>query len=115
MIVLITRDLLFHSKVTGTGMAVGVPVSSCQTLDDLHTLLREPKCVAVMLDLSSPLTPDQVRAALPHNRMITTIAFGPHVDTNALAAATAAGFDRVLPRSQFSAQLPSLLQSFITA
>ena len=29
------------------------------------------------------------------------VAFGPHVDTDALAAARAAGADAVLPRSQF--------------
>lgn len=115
MIALVTRDLLFLSKVTGTGMAVGVPVSVCHTLDELRTSLHEPHCVAVLLDLSGPVTPDQVKSCLPPTRHVTTLAFGPHVDTNALANATAAGFDRVLPRSQFSAQLPAILQGFVTA
>ena len=35
------------------------------------------------------------------------IAFGSHVDTASLAAAEAAGCDPVLPRSKFSAELPS--------
>jgi hypothetical protein len=39
-----------------------------------------------------------VRAASPSARLVC---FGPHVDEDAAAAATAAGADAVLPRSQF--------------
>lgn len=38
-----------------------------------------------------------VRAAAPTARIV---AFGPHVDADALAAARAAGADAVVPRSQ---------------
>ena len=40
----------------------------------------------------------QLRAAHPDARLV---GFGPHVDTETLAAARAAGADLVLPRSQF--------------
>ena len=43
-------------------------------------------------------------AAIPAVRAATTgtvVAFGPHVDDQAAAAARAAGADRVLPRSRF--------------
>ncbi len=38
-----------------------------------------------------------------------TIGFGSHVDTELLEAATAAGCDEVLPRSQLFRRLPDLL------
>jgi CheY-like chemotaxis protein len=41
------------------------------------------------------------------------IAFGSHVDTASLAAASAAGCDPVLPRSKFSAELPELIRRFL--
>ena len=40
------------------------------------------------------------------------VAFGSHVDTEALAAARAAGCDPVMPRSKFSAELPELIQRY---
>ena len=40
------------------------------------------------------------------------VAFGSHVDTEALAAAGAAGCDPVLPRSKFSAELPDLIRRY---
>ncbi|MGZ3385055.1 MAG: hypothetical protein ACXWNF_09120, partial [Isosphaeraceae bacterium] len=40
------------------------------------------------------------------------VAFGSHVDTEALAAARAAGCDPVMPRSKFSADLPELIRRF---
>ncbi len=40
------------------------------------------------------------------------VAFGSHVDAEALAAARAAGCDPVLPRSRFSAELPDLIRRY---
>jgi hypothetical protein len=40
------------------------------------------------------------------------VAFGPHVDANALVAAKAAGCQVVMPRSKFSAELPDLLRCY---
>jgi hypothetical protein len=40
------------------------------------------------------------------------VAAGPHVQGDVLAAAKAAGCHEVLPRSQFSANLPALMQRF---
>ncbi len=40
----------------------------------------------------------------------TFVAFGSHVDRDALEAASSAGCDRVMPRSKFSAELPELMR-----
>ena len=49
----------------------------------------------------------RVRAAFP--LPTTLIAFGSHVEADRLRDARQAGFDRVLPRSEFSARLVDLL------
>ncbi len=40
----------------------------------------------------------------------TFVAFGSHVDREALDAAASAGCDRVMPRSKFSSELPELMR-----
>ena len=40
------------------------------------------------------------------------VAFGPHVEADALAAAKAAGCQVVIPRSKFSAELPELIRQY---
>ena len=40
------------------------------------------------------------------------LAFGSHVDTDALASAAASGCDPVMPRSKFSAELPDLIRRY---
>lgn len=59
----------------------------------------------VVVDLSRP----GVLEALAQLGDVPTIGFGSHVDRDLLAAATAAGCDQVLPRSQFFAELRELL------
>ncbi len=60
---------------------------------------------------------DLDRVADPHRFAaleMATVAFGAHVNTDDLAAAEAAGFDEVMPRSVFMRRLPSLLVRFST-
>ena len=98
------RDLMFASKVTAAATAAGVAVR----------LLRDPAALAtvdgsqLIVDLNQP-------AALPAAaawRARTgrpVIGFVSHVDVDTVAAARAAGVDRVLARSAFAQQLPDLL------
>jgi len=53
----------------------------------------------VIVDLTRHLGAlDEIRRCAPD---ALVVAYGPHVDTDMLAAAEAAGADRVLPRSRF--------------
>ncbi|MGI9612327.1 MAG: hypothetical protein ACR2QO_05415 [Acidimicrobiales bacterium] len=62
----------------------------------------EPTLLLVDLDRC-----DDIEAfALPGVRLI---GFGPHVDSEAQAEATSAGYDEVLPRSSFFRRLPEIL------
>ena len=108
---LISRDLFFASKVTGTAQALGWSVRSIGSLDGLQ-IAEGDKLSLVILDLDCPgVTPAAVVSALPAGQQISTIAFGPHVHEDRLAAARAAGFQQVLPRSKFSAGLVDFLNA----
>lgn len=109
---LITRDLLFASKVTGTAPALGLTVRTAGSLAPLQESLAAGDIALVILDLDCPgVAPADVIAALPAGSAIATLAFGPHVQAAKLEAAASAGFQHVLPRSKFSAGLVEILQS----
>ena len=68
----------------------------------------------VIVDLSHPgLDPadliERLKPLLPAEAR--TLAFGPHVHKQRLEAASAAGFDEVVSRGQFHAQLAAILKS----
>lgn len=110
----LVADLMFASRIAGAGRAAGVPVETVQSEARLWAradALR-PRCV--MVDLA-------VRAGDPIGVIerlkgsgayagVPVVAFGAHVDRDALSAARDAGADRVLARSAFVRELPSLLR-----
>lgn len=113
---LLSRDLIFTSKITGTARALG-----CQVLTAGNTSLAsamieqwQPRAVFVDLasgDLVSPAALLAYRRLAPPETAF--IAFGSHVDTAALATASAAGCDPVLPRSRFVNELPELIRRYL--
>ena len=99
---------MFLSKVTGTASQLGVRIESVGAVDQL--LSRAPSVRLIIVDLGlNEVDLQSLIAGLPDPRAMT-IAFGAHVDVDRLAAAQAAGFDLVLPRSKFSSTLPDLLR-----
>ncbi len=113
---ILTQDLFFASKVTGTGAALGLTVRSLGTLDALREELAAGDVGLVILDLEHrTAAPADVLAAIPADAAIATLAFGPHVQTERLAAAQSAGFQQVMPRSKFSASLAEILRTVLAA
>lgn len=111
---LLTRDLMFTSKVTSTAASLGLWIEVVGTVEQLRLRVTAATPRAVFLDLSlSDLDPIQVMAALPVTGRPQVIAFGSHVDEARLNAARDAGCDDVLPRSKFSSTLPELLQRIL--
>jgi DNA-binding response OmpR family regulator len=107
---LVSRDLFFSSKITGTAAELGfrVAVEGNVAAAASKAALSTYRCI--ILDLATPgLKVTDVIAALPAANRPTVIAFGPHVDTARLNAAREAGCDEVMPRSKFSASLPEIL------
>ena len=110
MILLLTRDVFFASKVTGTAQQLGLAAATVMSLDALREKLTVGRVSGVILDLGSGIAPAEVQGIVTVSPRPKLIAFGAHVDTVALQAAQAAGFDDVMPRSKFAGTLPELLQ-----
>jgi len=103
-VLVLVKDLLFSSKITATARAAGV---GTRLLRDPAQLGAEPS-PRLIVDLNLP----GAIAAAAHWRTATggtVIGFVSHVDTETIAAARAAGIDRVMARSRFVEELPRLL------
>jgi DNA-binding NarL/FixJ family response regulator len=113
---LLSRDLIFTTKVTGTARALGRRVATAGSPDAVRSLIERERPSAVFVDLSAGdlVAPEALRSyrelAGPGTPFV---AFGSHVDTRALDLAREAGCDPVLPRSRFTAELPELIRRLI--
>ncbi len=112
---LLCRDLIFTSKVTGTAEALGYRVKVAGGLAQATALIeaQAPRVVFVDLAAGELAGPASLRALRELTGPETPfVAFGSHVDTDALANARAAGCAEVLPRSKFTAELPALIRRY---
>src|SRR5580658_2512282 len=88
---LVSRDLFFASKVTGTAAELGFRVAVEANVPAAISKAADPTCRCVILDLTLPdLSVSDVFAALPAASRPAVIAFGPHVQTVRLEEARAA-------------------------
>lgn len=111
---LISGDLFFTSKVTGTSQALGLRVEEVGDLLAATLRLQVGDIGCVLLDLATPrLSIVEWIAAVPVPSRVPVVAFGSHVDTDVLDAARSAGAE-VMPRSQFSATLPEILRRHLS-
>jgi len=113
--VLVSRDLIFTTKITGTARALGfrVVVAGNGALAVKTIAEARPRVVFVDLaagDLGKPEALLSYQAAAGQETPI--VAFGSHVDVESLDAARKAGCREVLPRSKFSAELPDLIRKY---
>jgi CheY-like chemotaxis protein len=114
---LLTDDMLFSSRITGTAQALGLKVNVVKSVNDLRAQAQERMPTCVIIDLSRPglQVPELVRelkgVGSPTPRLV---AYGSHVDVTTLRAAREAGCDMVLARSQFVEKLPHELAAWMT-
>jgi hypothetical protein len=117
MIVYCTNDLMFASKIAAECQAADVPVRPARTLDMLRARLdrvddgkaNHPVSV-VFIELTRDDALAFIRLCHSHPDRPGVVAFGPHVETERLAAAREAGADEVLTRGAFTQQLPTLIR-----
>jgi len=112
---IICSDLFFVSKVTGTAQALGFDcetvMSGAQAIERVQAI---EKLGGVVIDLTTAgLNLPDVLAAIPTAALQQTIAFGPHVEREALQAAAEGGCAAVFVRSQLSDELPQILQQYL--
>jgi len=113
---LVSRDLFFISKVTGTAASLGIEMRVVAGAQAAAQIANAERFQCVFIDLADEgldvseffagLKPDVTASSMP------VIAFGSHVATARLQKARDAGCTDVLPRSRFSASLPELLQQY---
>lgn len=112
---LLSRDLIFTSKVTGTARELGHRVMVAGNSALAGAMVAQWRPVVVFVDLAAGdlVAPSAItRLKLDAGAGVPFVAFGSHVDTAALAAAAQAGCDEVMPRSKFSAELPDLIRRY---
>jgi CheY-like chemotaxis protein len=114
MLLAAVDDLMFSSRISTTAKAVGVPFQFARSLDAVLAGARAtPPPHLIVIDLNSArIRPLEVIAALkadPVLAVIPLVGFVSHVDGATIEAARAAGIDRVLARSAFVEQLPTLI------
>jgi hypothetical protein len=113
---LLSRDLIFISKVQGTAADLGhqVLVSGTSALAEMHLAATAPRVVFVDLsagDLVVPSAIERYRKQAVHGTWF--VAFGPHVEGELLVAAKNAGCQVVLTRSRFSGELSDIIRRYL--
>jgi CheY-like chemotaxis protein len=115
--ILLSDDLIFTSRVTGTAHDLGLAITPTRTPALLLDVALQRPPVCVILDLANPSLdlPALVAGlkALPNPPRI--VAYGSHVNTASLHAARLAGCDVVLPRSKFVEELATALPTWLTS
>jgi DNA-binding response OmpR family regulator len=111
-VVLLSPDLAVGSRVEGAARMAGLRFRQIGEVDQLAAAGAD-ECALLIIDLSTPGL--DVASAVSRWREAADaaskiIAFGPHVHEAKLAAARAAGCDRVLTRGQFFSQSQTLLR-----
>jgi CheY-like chemotaxis protein len=107
----LAADLIFATRIEAAVRAAGAQVRIVEDAVALWDAIeRWPELV--LIDLATPGWEEPVRRAktLPQTRAIPVVAFGSHVDTEALRKARQAGCDHAWARSRFVEELPRLLK-----
>jgi CheY-like chemotaxis protein len=112
-IIAVVDDLFFASKIRGTAEQLSVPVRFARTAEALIDAARRDSPSLIICDLhSQKVDPIELAKTLKTDeglRHIPLLGFFSHVQTELQSEAQQAGFDRVIPRSAFTRDLPDIL------
>jgi hypothetical protein len=109
------EDLFFRSKIEATARHLNVPVRFAEVKDLCREAEREDTA-AVLLEVSADGAPIEAIQKLRQDHRtskLPVIGFLRHTDRGLAQQAEAAGFTRVLPRSEFSETLPDLVMDLL--
>src|SRR6266851_9382788 len=95
---LLSDDMLFTSRITGTARDIGVIVLPARNAELLQTLARQQPPACIIIDLANPGL--NIADLIQQLRRICSslpriVGYGSHVDTATLRAAKGAGCDLV--------------------
>jgi hypothetical protein len=111
-VIFVSEDILFWSRVTGLARSAGVDAVRISDEAGMDRAFREGGVTRVIADLSCrgvdlSAWAARWKTAEPAPELV---AFGSHVNEAALAAARAAGYDRVMPNSRLNRELADLVR-----
>lgn len=111
-VIALVDDMIFAAKIRGTAEALGIELRLARSADAVLKLASEQGASLIIADLHArdPFTLAEKLKADERLRAIPLLGFFSHVHTALQQQATQAGFDRVLPRSAFSKNLPQILE-----
>ncbi|MBS1839353.1 MAG: response regulator [Acidobacteria bacterium] len=102
-------DLFFQMKLAETAKHLQVEVKVATSQEALLQLM-DPPPKFVIVDLNARNAPLEAVAKLREQQpTLRIIGFLSHLQTDLAAKAKAAGFQQVMPRSQFTSKLPQIL------
>jgi hypothetical protein len=113
--VLLSRDLIFATKIRETAAELGYNVLQAQTEATARSLIeaRQPQVVFVDLTAGDAVAPTALRT---YRQLVQRgawfVAFGPHVEKKTLDAARTAGCEVVISRSRLVTDLLPLLRQY---
>ena len=112
-IIAVVDDLFFASKIRGTGEQVGADIRFAKSIEAALNQARDEAPALVIVDLNAGGC-DAVELAHAFKdddnlNAIPLLGFFSHVQIDLQQAALAGGFDRVMPRSAFTKNLPEIL------
>jgi hypothetical protein len=112
---LLCADLVVSSKISAAAARCDMELVVAPSADSMLTSLADKPVSLAIIDLSC--SGGAVESIVPRLRGLATppkfvIAFGPHVHEQLLAAAAAAGCDRVLSRGQMIGQAEAILDEY---
>lgn len=115
MILYFAADLIWATRIKSTAESLGVACRPARSRDMLLARLADSDVRTLIVDLETG--PDGIemirtlRQQPAADPPIRVIAFGPHVNHDALRSAKEAGADRVMTRGAFDQQLTEILTS----
>ncbi|HJU53002.1 MAG TPA: hypothetical protein VJ715_00455 [Pyrinomonadaceae bacterium] len=108
-------DMFFASKIRAVAEHLGLTVRFVRSAAEAVAAARETDAALVVADLHSqrcdPFALAEMLKADETLRAVPLVGFFSHVETALQQRAAEAGFDRVMPRSAFSKNLPEILQN----
>lgn len=118
MLLYLAADLMWASKIRSTADAIGVQARPVRSMEMLQARLADSPVRALMVDLEAGSVAIEM---IRHVRGLSDaalagmpiLAFGPHVNVDALAAAKSAGASAAVARGGLQADLAGVMARLV--
>ncbi|MCA9036662.1 MAG: hypothetical protein KDA91_16115 [Planctomycetaceae bacterium] len=114
-VILLCSDLMMTSRLSAIADRHGLKFCRVSSVDELSPAAAQyPEAIVVWDFGMSSISPDEVAAVLNDEQRSRAIAYGPHVRTQRMEAASLAGIGLVIARGRFDQHAESLIHERLT-